>query len=151
MAATSPPMAATRIVSGIIMVMSPPSTPATIPAAPAKAPTRTVPAVPTETIVRISPTPSIGTIAPVPPQTIGESGKSICIETIGVYVPIPRIQAIDNVPVEWAAYTDSITGITETNNTRSIFIIIFRTTETIYPFTVQVRLVFLIYIQSIVL
>ena len=137
------------VVVVVMMMVSPPTT--AVPAAPAETPTRTVPAVPSPAIVRIA-APTIRVIAPVPPQTIGKCRESVCIQTIGVHVPIPGIQAIDHIPIQWAADADGITGIAETDNTGSILVIILRTLElTVHPFAVQAVIFFFIDVKGIVL
>ena len=110
----------------MIVVMSPPA--ASIPAAPAyapaKAPARTIPTVPTPAIIGIA-APTERVIAPIPPQTVGESRKCICVQSVRIYIPVPWIQTINYIPVKRAADTDGIAWIAETDNARGIFIIIF--------------------------
>ena len=128
----------------------PATIPTAIPASPAEAPMRTVPAVPAPAIIGISP-PAIRAITPVPPQRIAESGESISIKIIDIYVPFPRIQAVYNVPVIRAADADGKTRIAETDDTRSIFVFVGRTVESVHPLTVQSVIGFLVDIERVIL
>ena len=95
----------------MIVVMSPPA--ASIPAAPAyapaKTPARTIPTVPTPAIIGIA-APTERVIAPIPPQTVGESRKCICVQSVRIYIPVPWIQTINYIPVKRAADTDGLDG-----------------------------------------
>ena len=136
----------------MIVVMSPPaaSKPAAPAYAPAKAPARTIPTVPTPAIIGIA-APTERVIAPIPPQTVGESRKCICVQSVRIYIPVPWIQTINYILVKLAADTDGIAWIAETDNARGIFIIIFRTVKTVHPFSIQAIVFFFVYIKRIIL
>lgn len=135
----------------MVVVMSPSGRPSAIPATPAEVPTGTVPTVPAEAIGIAAPTPSIGVIAPIPPQAVGEGGESIGVKPVGIYVPVPGIQPVDYIPVERAADADGIAGITETDDARGVFIIVFRTFKAVHPLPFEVGPGFFFYVEGIVL
>ena len=124
------------------MVIIGPS-PAAIPASPASIPATVPTAIPAApapvpSIIGPTPAPSVGIIAPVPPQTVGERRESIGIQSVSINVPIPRIQSIDYIPIQRTTDADGIARIAETNDAHSVFIIVFRTIEAVYPFTVGI-------------
>jgi hypothetical protein len=57
--------------------------------------------------------------------TICIGWECVCVETIGVHVPIPRINSVYNVPIQRTAYVYGETRIAETDNSLCIFVIIF--------------------------
>ena len=135
-----------------IRMMMPRTPIAGVPAAPIAAiPIRRIP---TAIIPRRMPAPAISPTrtgyapipTPVPPKRIRESREYIRIQSVIVYVPIPRrISAIHHVPIQRAAYRYGVCRTTETDDTHGIFVIILRAFETVYPLTAfAVR--FLLYI-----
>ncbi len=95
----------------------------------------------------IVPSPAVRAITPIPPKRVTERRECISIHTIGIYVPIPRVRTVNYIPVQRTADTDSETRIAETDDTFSVFIVVFCTIEFArHPFSVQIRIRFFFYI-----
>ena len=112
-----------------------------------------IPTVPTPApaVIRIAP-PAVGVKTPVPPQAIGERRERIRIESVVIHIPIPRVQSINYIEIQGTADRNGVTRITETDDTRSIFVVICRAFElSAYPLTVQPVVWLFIDVKSIIL